>query len=224
MDAESAARAAVLAAAQGMLDHGLTSGTSGNVSARLGGGRIVITPSGLPYQQMQLADLVILTTTGQPTGPAADGRAPSSERQLHLACYQAFPEIGAVLHSHPPYASMFAATRQPVPAVIDEAVIFNGGDILVAEYAISGSAEVGANAVQVLADRGSALLASHGLVSVAADPAQALHNAVVAEHSAQVAWGTRLLGGHVPLPPGTLREFGAAYRRARAQSPGRASG
>ena len=212
---EAAARAAVLAAAQGMLSHGLTSGTSGNVSARLSDGRIVITPSGLPYQEMGLADLVVIALGGELASPPAPGRAPSSESQLHCACYQAFPEIGAVLHSHPPYASMFAAARQPVPAVIDEGVIFNGGDIPVAGYAISGSAQVGSNAVAVLADRGSALLASHGLVTVAASPAQALHLAVVAEHCAQVAWGARLLGGHVPLPAATLQAFGAAYRGAR---------
>ena len=215
MDTETAARAAVLAAARGLLDHGLSSGTSGNVSARLPGGHLVITPSGLPYQDMHPGDLVLISMAGKPAGPAPDGRAPSSEWQLHTACYQAFPEIRAVLHSHPPYASMFAAARQPVPAVIDEGVIFNGGDIPVAGYAISGSAQVGSNAVAVLADRGSALLASHGLVTVAASPAQALHLAVVAEHCAQVAWGARLLGGHVPLPAATLQAFGAAYRGAR---------
>jgi L-fuculose-phosphate aldolase len=164
---------------------------------------------------MHPGDLVLITMTGKPAGPAPGGRAPSSEWQLHTACYQAFPEIGAVLHSHPPYASMFAATRQPVPAVIDEGVIFNGGDIPVADYAISGSAQVGSNAVAVLADRGSALLASHGLVTVAASPAQALHLAVVAEHCAHVAFGARLMGGHVPLPTATLQAFGAAYRGAR---------
>lgn len=216
MRAEKEARAAVLAAAQGMLEHRITSGTSGNVSARLDGGTIVITPSGLPYQDMGPGDLVVITLAGEPVSPGG-GLAPSSEHQLHTACYRAFPEIGAVLHSHPPYASMFAAARVPVPAVIDEAVIFLGGEIPVAPYAISGSAQVGANAVAVLAGRASALLASHGLVTVADTPAQALHRAVVSEHCAQVAWGTRALGGHVPLPAATLETFGAAYRRGRGR-------
>ncbi len=218
MEQESAAREAVLAAARGMLDRGLTSGTSGNVSARLPGGRVVITPSALPYDQMTAADLVLLDDTGEPA-PPGPGRAPSSERHLHLACYRAFGEIGAVLHSHPPYASMFAAARQPVPPVIDEAVLFIGGEIPVTDYAVSGSAQVGSNAVRVLADRASALLASHGLVTVAADPAQALHGAVVAEHCARVAWGARALGGHAPLPAAALREMGEFYRRARARRP-----
>ncbi|MGP8001480.1 MAG: class II aldolase/adducin family protein [Streptosporangiaceae bacterium] len=220
MQDEAAARVAVLAAAQGMLGHGLSSGTSGNVSARLGDGRIVITPSGVPYPELAPDDLVLISGTGELAGPAAAGRAPSSESQLHCACYQAFPEIGAVLHSHSPFATMFAAARQPVPAVIDEAVLFLGGDIPVASYALSGSAQVGENAVRVLAGRACALLASHGLVAVAASPAQALHNAVVAEHCAQVAWGSRALGGHTALPASTLRAFSAAYQRARRSAPG----
>ena len=217
---EKEARAAVLAAAKGMLGHRLTSGTSGNVSARLDGGTVVITPSGVPYQDMGPGDLVVITMAGEPVSsgtvsPGLGGLVPSSEHQLHTACYQAFPEIGAVLHSHPPYASMFAAAREPVPAVIDEAVIFLGGDIPVAPYAISGSAGVGTNAVCMLAQRASALLANHGLVTIAATPAQALHHAVVSEHCAQVAWGTRALGGHFPLPASTLETFREAYRRSR---------
>lgn len=224
MLAEKEARAAVLAAAKGLLEHRLTSGTSGNVSARLDGGTIVITPSGLPYADMGPEHLVVITMAGEPVSPGAvspdtGGLAPSSEYQLHTACYQAFPEIGAVLHSHPPYASMFAAAREPVPAVIDEAVIFLGGEIPVAPYAISGSAQVGTNAAAMLAGRASALLANHGLVTVAATPAQALHHAVLSEHCAQVAWGARALGGHVPLPAATLEAFGEAYRRCRAQPP-----
>jgi L-fuculose-phosphate aldolase len=212
---EPAAREAVLAAAQGMLGHGLTSGTSGNVSARLAGGRVLITPSALPYGEMTAADLVVLGPGGDPEPGCGPGRAPSSERHLHLACYRAFPEVGAVLHSHPPYASMFAAARQPVPPVIDEAVLFIGGEIPIADYAVSGSPEVGANAVRVLATRGSALLASHGLVTIAASPAGALHGAVVAEHCARVAWGARALGGAAPLPAAPLAEMSAFYRRAR---------
>ena len=216
MDQETAAREAVLAAARGMLDRGLTSGTSGNVSARLPDGRILITPSALPYDEMTTADLVLLDAAGEPlAAPRGPGRAPSSERHLHLACYRAFGEVGAVLHSHAPYASMFAAARQPVPAVIDEAVLFLGGEIPVTDYAVSGSPEVGTNAVRVLADRGSALLASHGLVTIAATPAQALHDAVVAEHCARVAWGARQLGGHAALPAAALRQMAAFYRRAR---------
>lgn len=205
--------AAVLAAAGGMLELGLTAGTSGNVSARLDDEHIVITPASLPYPEMTVEDLAVLTLGGeQVCGP----RPASSEKLLHLACYEAFGEIGAVLHSHPPYAAMFACARRPVPAVLDEAVIVAGGEIPVADYAMSGTADVGRNAVAVLGQAGSALLANHGLVTVAASPGQALHQAAIVEHCAQVAWGVQALGGHVPLPAEALESFAAVYRRARA--------
>ncbi len=206
--------AAVLAAAKGMLESGLTTGTSGNVSARLGGGQIVITPSAVAYQQMTPDDLVVLDPDGR---QVAGSRPPSTESRLHLACYQAFGEIGAVLHSHPPHATMFACARKPVPPVIDEAVLFAGGEVPVAEYAVSGSAEVGVNAVRVLGEVGSALLANHGLVTVAATAQQALHQACVVEHCAQVAWGVQALGGHVPLPEAALAQLRGGYRRLRAR-------
>ena len=208
----SATHAAVLAAAKRMFEIGLTVGTSGNISARLHDGNIVITPSSVPYDEMVLADLVLLTPEGE---QLAGTRSPSSEKLLHLACYREFSEVGSVLHSHPSYATMFACARQPVPAVIDEALLFVGGDVQVADYAMSGSAEVGTNAVRVLGDTGSALLASHGLVTVAASPEKALHQAGVVEHCARVAWGARALGGHVPLPARTMTDFAAVYRFTR---------
>jgi len=195
-----------------MLESGLTSGTSGNASARIDDGHIVITPSSVAYQEMTADDLVVLDLDGE----QLDGqRPPSSEKLLHLACYRAFPEVGAVLHSHPRYATMFACARQPVPPVIDEAVVSVGGEVPVADYAMSGSAEVGSNAVAVLGQVGSALLASHGLVTVAASPGKALHQAGIVEHCAHVAWGTQVLGGHAPLPVRTVRDLGSVYRYLR---------
>lgn len=207
--------AAVLDAATGMLDFGLTTGMSGNVSARLDDGRIVITPSSLPYRDMTTDDLVVLTLDGEQVGGR---RAPSSEKLLHLACYRAFGEVHAVLHSHPAYATMFACAHKPVPAVLDEAVIFAGGEIPVTDYAMSGSPGVGTNAVAVLGTAGSALLANHGLVTVAASPSEALNQAAVVEHCARVAWGGQALGGHVPLPAEALESFAATYRRSRSDT------
>jgi len=205
-----AAFAAVLAAARGMLELGLSSGTSGNVSARLDDGHVVITPSAVPYQEMTTDDLAVLTMAGE---QLAGRPPPSTERLLHLACYGAFDEVGAVLHSHPPHATMFACARVPVPPVIDEAVLFVGGEVPVTAYAMSGTAAVGVNAVAVLGRVGSALVASHGLVTIAATPAAALHQASVVEHCAHVAWGARAFGGHVPLPPEALNLV--RYTRAR---------
>ena len=90
---------------------GLVEGTAGNISARQRDGTLVITPSSVDYADMQLDDLVVVDAEGE-TLAGKHGRSPSSERMLHLACYRAFDDIGAVVHAHPVHATMFAIARQ----------------------------------------------------------------------------------------------------------------
>ena len=201
---------AVLAAAKDMLRKGLVEGTAGNISARQADGSIVITPSSVDYEAMALHDLVVVDLDGKVLA-AEEGRSPSSEQLLHLACYQAFDDVGSVIHSHPVHATMFAITRQAIPACIDEFAIYVGGDVRCAEYAASGTPEVGKAAVAALEGRGAALVANHGLVAVAASPAKALHITGLVERSAQIVWGARALGEVHPLPDDVNASFAQIY-------------
>jgi L-fuculose-phosphate aldolase len=175
----------VLAAAKDMLRLDLTAGTSGNVSGRLDDGCFVITPS------------------------------PSSEKLVHLACYKRYPEVGSVIHAHPLYASMFAVARQPIPSAIDEFAVYVGGDVPCAEYAMTGTPELGENVADCLGSVGSALLASHGSVTVSDSPAKAIHQLGVVERAAQIVWGARALGGDAALPASTNDTLGGYYRMLR---------
>ena len=125
-----------------MLRRGLVEGTAGNISARREDGNLVITPSSVDYADMTLDDLVVVDPDGAVL-QAAEGRSPSTEMKLHLACYRAFDDIGSVIHSHPVWATMFAIAHQPIPACIDEFAIYCGGDIRCSEYAASATPEVG---------------------------------------------------------------------------------
>ena len=205
---------AVLAAAKDMLRRGLVEGTAGNISARRSDGNIVITPSSVDYAEMVLDDLVLIDLEGA-VQHARDGRHPSSEMHLHLACYQAFDDIGSVIHSHPVWATMFAIAHQPIPACIDEFAVYCGGEIRCADYAASGTPDVGANAVKALQDRGAALIANHGLVAVGPRPDTALHITALVERSAQIVWGARALGGPVPIPEEVNRNFAGVYSYLR---------
>jgi L-fuculose-phosphate aldolase len=206
--------AAVLAAAKDMLRRGLVEGTAGNISARRSDGNIVITPSSVDYAEMVLDDLVLIDLEGA-VQHARDGRHPSSEMHLHLACYQAFDDIGSVIHSHPVWATMFAIAHQPIPACIDEFAVYCGGEIRCADYAASGTPDVGANAVKALQDRGAALIANHGLVAVGPRPDKALHITALVERTAQIVWGARALGGPVPIPDEVNRNFAGVYSYLR---------
>jgi L-fuculose-phosphate aldolase len=206
---------AVLSTAKNMLAKGLVEGTSGNISARLPDGNIVCTPSSVDYAEMVLDDLVVVGPTGDVV-QCRDGRSPTSEIQLHLACYRAFQDVGSVVHAHPVWATMFACSHEPLPACVDEFTMYVGGDVKCADYAMSGSAAVGENAVAALQDRGAALLANHGLVAVGPNPAKVLHIVALVERTAQIAWGARALGGVVPIPEKVNQDFAGVYQLMRS--------
>lgn len=202
------AHQAVLATAKELLAKGLVEGTAGNVSARMADGNICITPSSVDYRAMALEDLVVI----DPSGEVVDGeRPPSSEKLLHLACYETFEEVGSVIHSHPVHATMFAVARAPIPACIDEFTVYVGGEVAVTEYAASGTPGVGQAAVDCLRQRGAALLANHGMVAVGKTPADALHVTALVERTAEIVIGAKALGGAVPLPEKVNSDFAGVY-------------
>jgi L-fuculose-phosphate aldolase len=204
------AEEAVLAAAKDMLRRGLVEGTAGNISARREDGNLVITPSSVDYSDMALDDLVLVDPEGDVLD-AKDGRNPSTEMALHLACYRAYDDIGSVIHSHPVWASMFAVAHQSIPAAVDEFAVYCGGDIRCADYAASGTPDVGSNAVTALEGRAAALIANHGLVAVGPRPDKVLHVTALVERTAQIVWGARVLGGAVPIPDEVNNNFAAVY-------------
>ncbi len=175
--------AQVAAAARAMHAEGLVSGAAGNVSARGGGGAMLITPTRTPYPELTPAHVVTVTFTGDPI----EGEGlPSSESLLHGAIYAARPDVRAIVHAHPIYASALAARREPIPAFMDEQVIHLGGAVEVSAYAPAASDALAANAVRALGQRRAVLLANHGTVTVGSDPADALEMTRLTERLARI--------------------------------------
>jgi L-fuculose-phosphate aldolase len=202
----------VLATAKELCARRLVDGTEGNVSARLEDGTICITPSSLNYEVMTLDDLVVLDLDGT---QVSGSRGPSSEKAVHLACYRAFDEVGSVIHSHPVNASVFAVARQPIPAAIEESVVFIGGDIPICDFVTTGTDELGEEAVRVLGDRSAALLANHGLVAIGADPYSAFRVTALVEKVAQIVLGARAIGGEAAVPDDVKSNFHGIYQLMR---------
>ncbi len=210
------ATADILSAARELLAKDLVEGTAGNLSARRPDGLVVVTPSSVDYRAMGPDDLIVVDLDGAVVEPAvAEGRSPTSELALHLACYRAFDDVAAVIHAHSVWATMWAAARLPIPVCIDEFALYVGGDVRCAPYAPSGTPELAANAVAALAGRGAALLANHGLVAVGPSPARVLHIVALVERVAQIAWGARLLGGAVDPPDEAVARFAGVYEVMR---------
>jgi L-fuculose-phosphate aldolase len=154
-----------------MLRLGLVSGTSGNVSAR-DGESVLITPSALAYETMEVEDLVTLSLSG---AVVAGTREPSSERRVHLAVYAARPDALALVHTHSEHATAWSHRDEPL------------AHVLTARPAPSGSDEIAVAAVEALGDREAVLLGRHGVLALGASPRDALEVAAAVEERARAA-------------------------------------
>jgi L-fuculose-phosphate aldolase len=203
---------ALLATAKEMLQKGLVEGTAGNLAARLPDGNVVLTPSSLPYESMTLDDLVVCDLDGN----VLEGtRGPTSEKALHLTVLREYDDVHATIHSHAMYATMFAITRTTIPAVIEEFVVFVGGDVGCADYCTTGTDELAVEVAKHLHDRSAVLMANHGLFTVGKDPQHAMHVAALVERTAQIIWGAKQIGEVVPIPEEVNQTFAGYYRYGR---------
>jgi L-fuculose-phosphate aldolase len=198
--------------AKEMLRINLVEGTAGNLGARLPDGNAVLTPSSLDYTEMTLDDLVVCDLDGN----VLEGtRGPTTEKALHLAALREHDNIGATMHCHAKYATMFALTRTPIPAVIEEFDVFVGGDVEVASYCTTGTDELADEVASRVAQKAAVLMANHGLFAVGKNPKDVLHIASLVERTAEIVWGARALGTVVPLPDEVNKTFAGYYRFGR---------
>ena len=190
------ARQALVDCARQAYAEGLFSGTSGNLSVRTDSG-MLITPTSVRYETLSPEDIVHL----RPDGAVLEGRfAPSSEWRMHAEIYARFPAVGAIVHTHSPHATAFAAANRSIPESLIEMRFFLGGEVPCAAYAPAGTREVGLRCCEVLSGRGGCLMANHGALAVGRDLDEALLRAEYIEDSAKITLLSMQLGGPVPLP------------------------
>ena len=114
-------RKRIVECSQRMYAEHLVSATSGNISIRIPGREdmFAITPSSESYDTMTAERIVIMTLDGQVIQGPDDGK-PSSEWRLHAEIYRAKPSVGAIVHTHSPYATAFAVIRESIPLILIE--------------------------------------------------------------------------------------------------------
>ncbi len=198
---DAARKKLLLDSGKSLLEKGLVYGTGGNLSARAeSGNSFWITPSGMDYRLLDADDLVEMSFEGK---ILTGHRRPSIEWMLHRALYVARPDVEAVVHTHSTYATTLAAARQDLMPVTDTFVVVFGECVQVADYGLTGSAELAANAVSTLGNGVAALLANHGAVCVGKDVKAAFETALLLEQSAAIYMGALALGG-TPLASKTV--------------------
>src|SRR5207253_2058002 len=169
-------RQSIIDACRSMNALGINQGTSGNISLRHGNG-MLITPTSTPYEAMRPEQIVFMNWDG-----SFDARQrPSSEWRFHLDILKARPEVNAVVHAHPPYATMLAIMGMEIPPVHYMIAAAGGDSIRCAPYATFGTSELSQHAVAALDDRLACLLAHHGMIAVGPSLSKAMWLAVEVE-------------------------------------------
>ena len=206
---DQALRQQLVTVARRMNGTGLNQGTSGNLSVRIEEG-ILVTPSSLPYEQMEVGDLVALDLSGQPLKEKQ--RRPSSEWRLHADVLSCRPEAMAVLHCHPIHATALACHDRGIPAFHYMVAVAGGDEIRCAPYATFGTKALSDNVVNALAQRNACLLARHGMVTLGKDLESALRVAVEVETLARMYLQALQLGEPPLLSTQQMQAVHAQFR------------
>jgi L-fuculose-phosphate aldolase len=209
-------RKAMVAIGREIHARGLVAASDGNLSARLGDERVLMTPSGVSLGHLRTASMVVIDHRGRQL--AGEAR-PSSEYRLHLAVYAERADVQAVVHAHPPIANGFTFAGVPLDACVVPEVVATLGNIPTTEYATPSTQE-GADVIRAyIRAHDAVMLQRHGSVTVGKTLRSAYHNLEKLEHTAQVLLTARQLGHVQPLSPEEIAKL-AALREDLGLGPG----
>lgn len=197
--------------------YGLVTFTWGNVSAiDRKSGYFIIKPSGVSYDGMTKEDMVMMDLEGN----KIEGKwNPSSDTKTHIEIYKKFKDVGGIVHTHSPYATSWAQAGRNIPCYgtthadyfygeipclrclteeeIEEAYETNTGRLIVSEFERMQKDPLAVP---------SALCQYHGVFSWGKDAEEAVHNAVVTEEVAKMAYRTEAINPHVEAAPKALQD------------------
>lgn len=183
-----------------MYVQGMVAANDGNISVRTNSG-FFCTPTGVSKGELT-ADMICEL---DPSGKLIAGPAPSSEMKMHLKVYEERPDVFAVVHAHPPYATTYAIANEPLNRPITAEAIVALGEVPVAPYGTPSTSEIPENIQPYLADHNALLLANHGALSWGADLRQAYMRMETLEFYARMMFQAEVLGRARELTEEELR-------------------
>ncbi|HEY2323364.1 MAG TPA: class II aldolase/adducin family protein [Thermoanaerobaculia bacterium] len=201
---------AIVRVAKRLDDKGILTSTDGNLSTRLADGGTLITPSGSCKGQLEAEKIVRLFRDGSPRA----GK-PSSEIALHRMIYARRPDVHAIVHAHPPYATAYAVAGMALDQPILSEAILTLGRVPVASYAMPTAEELARSVEPLVEHHDAVLLRFHGAICFARDIEQAGYLMETLEHVARIDFIRRSLGSNELIPPhevARLEELRASMR------------
>lgn len=203
MQSEFEARRSIVEIGRRIWERGYIAANDGNLSVRIGE-KILVTPTGRSKGFLRPEDIVEVTSKGR---PLSRGGEPTSELAMHLAVYEERPDVGAVVHAHPPNATGFAVAGVPLAQCVLPEVILSLGEVPLAGYATPTTEEVARSVREHVARFNAVLLSNHGALTLGANLEQAYFRMETVEHFAQISIAARVLGGASPLSQEDVRKL-----------------
>ncbi len=184
---------------------GLSPGTGGNISIRVSKNKILISPTLTSMGFMQPKELCFLDLWGKILSSRSK---PSSESKIHLAVYNSRPEINAVIHAHPPFASAFAVTDQHLSTFIQPETFVFLGKVPLVEYGTPSTDELPNNLKKYISSGlNTFLLENHGVLCIGEDLERTYFNLEILENLAKITVISRLIGGEREISKEKLIEL-----------------
>ena len=177
-------------------EKGLIAATDGNISVRLNENSVLSTPTCISKGMMSVEDLVVVDMSGR---RLCGFRDVSSEIAMHMTIYRMRPDVGAIVHAHPPTATGFAACGLALDQALISEMLLSLGDVPLARYATPGTSELSEALEPYIPDHDAVLMANHGVVTYGVDLMQAYLNMETVEHFAKIALVVKQLGCEHPL-------------------------
>jgi len=186
----------------------------GNLTAKLDDTRLLCTPTGQSKGMVGLEQLIVIDPKNK---VLAGTRRPFSELQLHRAAYRARPEIGCVIHAHPPTTGGFAVAGISLdPPFMAEPVVSLGPTIPLIPFFPPGDSRLDTVIEEGFAKADVLMLANHGVLAVGANLEQAFLRIELVEHLAKIALVARQVGGIKPLSAAVVEKLSAKGRPSSA--------
>jgi len=206
-----------------MYEKGFICASDGNISARLGPDRILITPSGLHKGLLDSDQLLVVDGDGRVVGPRSTaGRRlkPTSELPMHLEAYRRRPDIAAVVHAHPPITVALSIAGVPLADCLLPEVIVFLGLIPTTEYATPSSTENVRAIRDLITHHDAIVLQRHGSLTVGDSPMQAFMRLETVEQNARIGFMLAQLGVRNPLPAEEVKKLLRQRQRLGLGHPG----
>jgi L-fuculose-phosphate aldolase len=189
---EEQIRADIVEAGRRLYARAYIASNDGNISARLDDRRLLTTPKSVSKGFMTPDMMVIVDYDGTKISGERD---PSTELPMHLEIYRNRPDVGAVVHAHPPLATGFAVAGIPLTRAVLAEVITTLGSIPIAAYGTPSTSELPDAVRKYIKAHDGMLLANHGAVTCGPDVMSAYFKMETIEHFAKISLVARLLGG-----------------------------